>query len=47
MRIFIDEAGNFVAPADGQALYSLVLALVIASSIENELFQECLRLCDG
>lgn len=27
MRIFIDEAGNFVPPANAQSLFSLVLAL--------------------
>ena len=47
MRIYIDEAGNFVVPADGQSLYSLVLALVIPSSIENDLFQAFLRLRDS
>jgi hypothetical protein len=47
VRIYIDEAGNFVVPADGQSLYSLVLALVIPGSIENELFQEFLRLRDS
>jgi hypothetical protein len=47
MQIYIDEAGNFVAPADGRSLYSLVLALIIPSSIENGLFQQFLRLRDG
>lgn len=47
MRIFVDEAGNFVAPANGQSLFSLVLALVIPSSIENDLFQAFLRLRDS
>ena len=47
MRIYIDEAGNFVVPADGQFLYSLVLALVIPTSIENDLFQAFLRLRDS
>jgi|SRR5215469_7399894 len=46
MRIFIDEAGNFVAPANGQSLFSLVLPLVIPSSIENDLLQAFLRLRD-
>ena len=46
MRIYIDEAGNFVVPADGQSLYSLVLALIIPSSVENGLFQQFLRLRD-
>jgi hypothetical protein len=46
MRIYVDEAGNFVVPADGQSLYSLVLALVVPSSLETNLFQEFLRLRD-
>jgi hypothetical protein len=46
MRIFIDEAGNFVAPTNSQSLFSLVLALVIPSSVENDLFQTFLRLRD-
>jgi hypothetical protein len=47
MRIFIDEAGNFVTPTNGQSLFSLVLALVVPTSIEAELFQEFLRLRDS
>jgi hypothetical protein len=47
MRIYVDEAGNFVVPADGQSLYSLVLALVVPSSVETNLFQEFLRLRDS
>jgi len=46
MRIYIDEAGNFVPPVNGQSLFSLVLALVVPASIEDELFQEFLRLRD-
>jgi len=46
MRIFTDEACNFVAPANGQSLFSLVLALVVPSSVENDLFQAFLRLRD-
>jgi Protein of unknown function (DUF3800) len=46
MRIFIDEAGNFVVPTGGQSLFSHVLALVIPSSIENDLFHGFLRLRD-
>jgi len=46
MRIFIDEAGSFVSPANGQSLFSLVLALVVPSAIENDLFQVFLRLRD-
>jgi hypothetical protein len=47
MRIFIDEAGNFVPPPDGQSLFSLVLALVIPTSVESEILQAFLRLRDG
>jgi hypothetical protein len=47
MRIYIDEAGNFVVPADGQSLFSLVLALLVPGSIENDLFQAFLRLRDS
>ena len=39
MRIYIDEAGGFVAQVNGQSLYSLVLAVVIPSSIETKLFE--------
>lgn len=46
MRIYIDEAGVFVPRADGQPSYSVVLALIIPSSIEAELFYEFLRLRD-
>lgn len=47
MLIYVDEAGNFVVPTDGQSLYSLVLALIIPSSVENDLLQEFLRLRDS
>jgi hypothetical protein len=40
MRIYIDEAGNFVSQVSGQSLFSLVLALVVPSSIEAALFPE-------
>jgi hypothetical protein len=40
MRIYIDEAGNFVPQTSGQSLFSLVLAVVIPSSIETNLFGE-------
>jgi len=40
MRIYIDEAGAFVAQPAGQSLYSLVLAVVVPSSIETKLFGE-------
>ena len=40
MRIYIDEAGNFVPQTSGQSLFSLVLAVVIPSSIEPNLFGE-------
>jgi hypothetical protein len=38
MRMYIDEAGGFVAQADGQPLFSLVLAVVIPSSMERMVF---------
>jgi hypothetical protein len=38
MRIYIDEAGTFVAQPAGQSLFSLVLAIVVPSSIETKLF---------
>jgi hypothetical protein len=38
MRIYIDEAGAFVAQPSGQPLFSLVLAVVVPSSIEPKLF---------
>ena len=47
MRICIDEAGPFVPPASQQSSYDLVLALVIPSSSEAELFYEFLRLRDS
>jgi hypothetical protein len=47
MRTFIDEAGNFVAPADGQSLFSLVLALVVPGSIEAKLFDDFSRLLES
>ncbi len=40
MRIYIDEAGAFVAQAAGQPLFSLVLAIAVPSSIETKLFDE-------
>jgi hypothetical protein len=47
MRIFIDEAGPFVVPTSAQSLFSLVLALVIPSWLEDELFAEFSQLRDG
>jgi hypothetical protein len=44
MRIYIDEAGGFVARSPGQSLFSLVLAVVVPSSIEAKLFDEFLGL---
>ncbi len=40
MKIYIDEAGAFVAQPAGQPLYSLVLAVVVPSSLEAKLFGE-------
>ena len=47
MRIFIDEAGPFVVPPSAQSLFSLVLALVIPSCVEGDLFAEFSQLRDG
>lgn len=46
MRIYIDEAGAFVPPNPPRSLFSLVLALIIPSTIEKDLFYEFLRLRD-
>jgi hypothetical protein len=46
MRIYIDEAGLFVPPNPPRSLFSLVLALIIPSAVENSLFYEFLRLRD-
>ena len=40
MKIYIDEAGAFVAQPTGQSLYSLVLAVIVPASIESKLFGE-------
>jgi hypothetical protein len=46
MRIYIDEAGSFLPPAPPRTAFSLVLALIIPTEIEQELFFEFLRLRD-
>jgi hypothetical protein len=46
MRIYIDEAGLFVPPNPPRSLFSLVLALIIPTAIEKDLFYEFLRLRD-
>ena len=46
MRIYIDEAGSFVPPNPQRSLFSLVLALIIPTAIEKELFHEFLLLRD-
>ena len=46
MRIYIDEAGAFLPPCTDPHSFSLVLALIIPSEIEAELFYEFLRLRD-
>lgn len=46
MRIYIDEAGSFIPPTPRQPLYSLVLALIIPTAIEEDLLYEFLRLRD-
>lgn len=48
MNIYIDEAGAFVPPRPTRPhLYSLVLALVVPSANETELFFEFLRVRDS
>jgi len=46
MRVYIDEAGAFVPPNPPHSSFSLVLALIIPTVIENDLFDEFLRLRD-
>jgi hypothetical protein len=46
MRIYIDEAGTFVLPNPPRSFFSLVLALIIPTAIEKDLFYEFLRLRD-
>jgi len=46
MRIYIDEAGPFVPPSPPRSSFSLVLALLIPTAIEQELLYEFLRLRD-
>lgn len=46
MRIYIDEAGPFVPPNPPRSLFSLILALIIPTAIEKDLFDEFLRLRD-
>ena len=45
MRIYIDEAA-FLPPNPPRSLFSLVLALIIPTAIENDLFYEFLRVRD-
>jgi hypothetical protein len=47
MRIYIDESGIFVVPQQRGPSFSLVLALVIPSASENELFSEFSKLSEG
>lgn len=46
MKIYIDEAGAFLAPRTQPFSYSLVLALIVPSALEDDLFYEFLRLRD-
>jgi hypothetical protein len=46
MRIYIDEAGSFVPPNPPRSSFSLVLAHLIPTAIEQELHYEFLRLRD-
>jgi hypothetical protein len=47
MRIYIDEAGSFVIAQTPSSSYSLVLALIIPSTNEAQLFFEFMRLRDS
>src|SRR5258707_11818931 len=47
MRIYIDEAGGFIPRSDLQPSFSLVLALIVPSSIEAEVFYDFLGLRDS
>jgi hypothetical protein len=47
MRIYIDEAGPFVVAPSAQPLFSLVLAVVVPSCVEQALFAEFSVLRDG
>lgn len=46
MNIYLDEAGPFIPPKGGRR-YSLVLALIVPSAVETELFYQFLRLRDS
>src|SRR5258708_29451049 len=46
MNIYIDEAGPFIPPK-GNRRYSLVLALVVPTATQTELFYQFLRLRDN
>jgi hypothetical protein len=46
MHIYIDEAGAFTPPRSRPHLYSLVLALVVPTSRQDDLFHQFLRLRD-
>ena len=46
MQIYIDEAGSFLRPSTTRPAFSLVLALIVPTSIEQELCYEFLRLRD-
>ncbi|MFY9530846.1 MAG: hypothetical protein WBC04_21155 [Candidatus Acidiferrales bacterium] len=47
VRIYIDEAGSFVVPQAQQRSFSLVLALIVPSASEEQLFYQFPRLRDG
>ena len=46
MRIYIDEAGAFLPPTQPRPSFSLVLAHIVPTAVETELFYEFLRLRD-
>jgi hypothetical protein len=46
VQIYIDEAGSFLPPNTTRSAVSLVLALIVPTTIEQELYYEFLRLRD-
>ena len=46
MRIYIDESGNFIVSGTPPTSFSVVLALIVPSTSEKELFDRFLRLRD-
>lgn len=47
MRIYIDEAGSFLPPSTPRSSFSLVLAHIVPTALEKDLFSEFLLLRDS